>query len=391
MRNREFILEGLRSHSTKSELHRSSFWAECGPQIDSILSTPEVLVPAAVAPRLRSFVRVAQWNIEKGKRWREVIERLESDSLLKWADILLLNEADCGMLRSGNAHVAREVASALQMNMAFGPAHIELTKGTEDELGLAGDNRESLQGNAVLSRYPILEAKIVPLPVCFEPFEFHEKRYGARNCVWAKLKVGGGCAWVGAAHLEVRNTPRCRSLQMKHLVDNLPGSREDMYLVGGDLNTSGFARGTRLRTIQAIERLLFHNPDEVKEELRHPERRSEPLFRIAARAGFGWERLNSSEETASAPIDGLDEVDVLPEFIVRRVRRGLQPYRGYLSFKLDWLLGHGVRALGTGEILDASTGVAASAPGSVPMERTGPGRLSDHIPIFADLLLSRSE
>ena len=37
---------------------------------------------------------------------------------------------------------------------------------------LQGDNRESLQGNAILSRYPIVEAHNVPLPVTFEPYEF---------------------------------------------------------------------------------------------------------------------------------------------------------------------------------------------------------------------------
>ncbi len=379
------LLEGLRAQRTLADLRRSSFYAGHGARIESILSTPEICPYAAAAPRLNTFVRVAQWNIEKGKCWQDVVRRIESDERLRWADVLLLNEADKGMLRSGNVHVASEIACALGMNLAFGAAHIELTKGTGDELELSGENQESLQGNAVLSRYPILEALVVPLPVCFEAFEFHEKRYGSRNCVWARLLVGKCHVWVGATHLEVRNTPCCRALQMKHLMSRLPGSAEQPRLLGGDLNTSGFARGTRWRTMQSIERLLFHDMEEVREELRHPERRSEPLFRVAAHAGFEWKGINSFEETASTPIGGLEDAGLLPGFVVSYVRRCLEPYKGHLSFKLDWLLGRGIQALRAGEVSDASTGVASSAPGGVPMEHTGAARISDHIPILSDL------
>ena len=385
MPHHDDILEGLRAHRTLAELRRSPFYSGHGARIESVLSTPEIRPCASAEPRLGSFVRVAQWNIEKGKCWKEVIRRIESDERLRWADVLLLNEADKGMLRSGNVHVASEIAAALGMNLAFGAAHIELTRGTGDELELTGENRESLQGNAVLSRYPILEVLVIRLPVCFEPFEFHEKRYGSRNCVWARLHMGKHDVWVGATHLEVRNTPHCRALQMKHLMSSLPGSSEQPCLIGGDLNTSGFARGTRWRTIQSIERLLFHDMEEVKEELRHPERRSEPLFRIAANAGFEWKLINSSEETASTPIGSLEDAGLLPGFVVSYVRRCLDPYKGHLSFKLDWLLGRGVQALRAGEVMDAATGVASSSAGNVSMEHTGPARISDHIPIFADL------
>ncbi len=387
MPGRDQLVVGLRSFKTLAELRRSPFFAERGAQIESILSTPEVHSRPTAAPRLCSFVRVVQWNLEKGKRWERVIELLKSEERLKWADVLLLNEADLGMLRSGNVHVASEVAAALEMNLAFGPAHIELTKGTEGEAILTGENRASLQGNAVLSRFPIIEAKIVRLPACFDPFEFHEKRYGGRNCVWAKLRVGAQSIWVGATHLEVRNTPRCRALQMKHLLMTRPGGREESCLVGGDLNTNGFARGTVWRTFRSIARLLLRDTNLVKEELRHPERRTEPLFRVMEQAGFEYERLNSFEATASAPIGGLEDAGLLPGFIVRPVRRRLERYGGYLTFKLDWLLGRQVHALRSGEMNDPASGVVSSDPGCVFVERTGAARLSDHNPIFADVRL----
>lgn len=387
MNRRQYLLQQLRGFETLTDLRSSPFFAACSEELEAMLSTPNISLCAGTAPRLSSFLRVAQWNIEKGRCWERIVERIQFDEALRWADIILLNEADHGMIRSGNAHVASRVAAALGMNMVFGPAHLELTKGTGDELCIDGENRESLQGNAVLSRYPILEAKVVPLPVCFEPFEFHEKRYGRRNCTWARVQIGAGTAWVGAAHLEVRNTPRCRALQMKHLLTHLPGSEQEPHLLGGDLNTNSFPRGTRWRTLRSVERLLRHDPEEVKEELRHPERRAEPLFRLVRQAGFSWEGLNSFQETASAPIGNLEDSGLLPDFFVRFIRRRFERYQGYLDFKLDWLLGRGVRALRHGELVDAATGIPSSDAACIPSEKTGPSRISDHSPVFADIRL----
>jgi endonuclease/exonuclease/phosphatase family metal-dependent hydrolase len=387
MERRQYLLQQLRKFRTLAELHGSPFFAESSKELDAIVTTPEIVHCSRAVPRLSSFVRVAQWNLEKGRCWERAVELIQSNDVLRWADVLLLNEADHGMIRSGNVHVAGRSASALGMNMAFCPAHLELTKGTGGELRLDGENCESLQGNAVLSRYPILEARAVPLPACFEPFEFHEKRYGRRNCVWARLQIGAGSAWVGAAHLEVRDTPRCRALQMRHLMARTPGSEHEPHLLGGDLNTNGFPRGTRWRTLRSIARLLLRHPEEVKEELRHPERRTEPLFRIVRQAKFAWEGLNSFRETASAPIGDLEDSALLPDFFIQFIRRRFEPFRGRLEFKLDWLLSRGVRALRSGEMLDSGSGTLSLDPACIPLERVGPNRISDHSPIFADIRL----
>lgn len=382
---RKRLLDGLRGFETLAEVRRSSFFAEHGAELDALLSAAEILPFPGAVPRLGSFLRVAQWNIEKGKRWRDVVESFQSDPTLKWADVILLNEADLGMVRSDNVHVAARIASCLGMHMAFGPAHFELTKGTDDELQLPGENLHCLQGNAVLSRHPILEARVVPLPVCFEPFEFHEKRYGRRNCTWARLEIDGSRVWMGAVHLEVRNTPRCRATQMRHTMEHLPGAPGDPHLLGGDMNSNGFPRGTRLRTFRSIGRLILRDAGSVKEELLHPERGAEPLFRIARQAGFTWQDLNSYDETAGAPMGTLEEAGMLPGPILRFVRRRLAPYGDILSLKLDWLLGRGVEGLRNGEVADARSGACSQSPGRVPTERSGSERISDHSPVCADL------
>lgn len=390
MNRRAYLLENLHRYPTMSELRRSAFFAECGQELHSLLTNPEILRNAQTTPRVQTFLRIVQWNIEKGKRLEAIAKVLRTDETLRWADIILLNEVDIGMCRSGNRHIGRALAEALGMNMAFGPAHFELTKGTHDELDLPGENSDSLQGNAILTRHPILEARVVPLPVCFEPYEFHEKRYGWRSCIWARLQVASRTLWAGCTHLEVRNTPQCRARQMRHLIACLPGETDEPHLLAGDLNTSGFSRGTRWRTIRSIGRLLLRPPERMKDAMSHPERRGEPLFRVAQEAGFSWDGLNSGEPTAWSPIGSLEDASHLPSAVVHLVSKRLAAYEGYLRLKLDWFLARGLEGLRKGEAIDRDSGVPSLDPGCVSVAATGPGRISDHAPIHADARLCSS-
>jgi endonuclease/exonuclease/phosphatase family metal-dependent hydrolase len=388
MESQTYWLENLRKYKTMGELRRSAFFLDCGPQIERLLKTPQICSFPGSTPRLQSFIRVAQWNIEKGKRFDAILHRLQTSEILKWADIIILNEADQGMNRTQNRHIARAIAEDLGMHMAFGPAHFELTKGIDDELALEGENRESLQGNAVLSRYPILEACVVPLPVSFEPYEFQEKRFGRRICLWARLQLRKCSLWVGSVHLELRNTPGSRARQIAHVMRHLPGGEKESHLLGGDLNTNGFGRGTPLRTIQSVSRLLLNAPSRMKHQMLHPESGREPLFRVLNRHGFDWGSFNSNEETARAPIDSLEEAGFLPPLLFNALKRRLAPYHGYLCFKLDWLLGKSVRALAGGQKRDVGAGVVSLEPACLSGENTGPSRISDHLPIYADLDLA---
>ncbi|MEJ2111314.1 MAG: endonuclease/exonuclease/phosphatase family protein [Acidobacteriota bacterium] len=384
MTRHEEWIEKLAGFDTLSALQASEFFIRHREQIQSYFRTPQFHFYHGAAPRLSSFLRIAQWNIEKGKRFNRILDHFQNNEILKWADVIVLNEADYGMIRSCNRHVARELAEHLGMHMVFGPAHFELTKGTADDLEVAGRNRESIQGNAILSRYPITDAVLVPLPVSFEPYEFEEKRFGARSCLWGRIEFKHARLWVGSVHLELRNTPRCRASQVKHILDNLPDEEGSACILGGDLNTNGFARGTAWRTVKSALRILYRSPEQLKTQLLHPEKGREPLFEIARLKGFLWEHLNSNVETARTAIDALEESDRLPGFLTRFVRQRLQPYHGYLCFKLDWFLGRHVHPLQDMQRRDVS-GVPSRSPGCVEGVNYGPDRLSDHLPIYADV------
>ncbi len=382
------LIENLRKYKTMAELRQSAFFVNCHGQIESLLKTPQLYFCPDTKPGMGAFLRIAQWNIEKGKHFDAVLERLRTDEILRWADVIVLNEADCGMIRSQNRHVAKALAQELGMHMVFAPAHFELTKGTADELNLEGENSESLQGNAILSRYPVLETCVVPLPATFEAYECHEKRFGRRNCLWARIRLQRSSLWVGSVHLELRNTPQCRARQMRYVMEHLPGGGSGAYILGGDLNTNTFGRGTAWRTMKSVVRLVFGPSWKVKKTLLCPERGSEPLFNVLRRYGFAWEGFNSNEETARSPIDSLEEALVLPKFLLRLIKARLDPYKGFLCFKLDWIVGKNLLPLGRAERIDIDTGKASLVASRVDGDNSSTVRASDHLPIYADLDLA---
>ena len=78
-------------------------------------------------------LKVVEFNAERGTKWLETALKFSSDEYLKDADIIILNEMDIGMARSGNHHTTRLLAYALGLNFAWGLEFVELTNGDQKE------------------------------------------------------------------------------------------------------------------------------------------------------------------------------------------------------------------------------------------------------------------
>lgn len=299
-----------------SETARPS--AELQHKLHRVLETPFVeteMTPKNVRPHrpsvegLGPVLRVVSWNIERGINFdlirlafsdpagfkKAIRERIGFDpedsakldrqlQLLRNADILLLNEVDLGIKRTEYRDVARELAQGLGMNYAFGVEFVEVDRledlGVEKvELGDARLNQEmqeelktdpgrykGLHGNAILSRYPLENVRIIRLPVChdwyaaekaeisrmekgkrlaadkifLERFQ-REVRQGGRMALVADAKIPdlpGGKATAVSVHLESKCKPSCRARQMDALLAQLRDIGQPV-IVGGDLNTTG--------------------------------------------------------------------------------------------------------------------------------------------------------
>jgi endonuclease/exonuclease/phosphatase family metal-dependent hydrolase len=238
-------------------------------------------------------LRLAQWNVENGHNFDLIrlalnrpaeLMRLATAAgkrsaagwqakILGGADVIILNEADLGVSRSGYHNVAGELASELDMNYALGVEFVEVDPhllGLQPPHAAGYSIRKGcfrgLQGNAVLSRYPILRARVLRLPECHDWYAgerqsiadlekgrrwtvervFEERisrqiRRGGRMALIVDLSVPdapGGVITVVSSHLESRCDPACRQEQMDVILNAISGISHPV-VIGGDLNTSG--------------------------------------------------------------------------------------------------------------------------------------------------------
>jgi endonuclease/exonuclease/phosphatase family metal-dependent hydrolase len=391
--NNQHLVEHLKRFTTFEELRQSEFYREHGSELRRLLDEPRVYEFAEAQPRLRSFLRVVEWNIERGARLDGIIEVLNAHPVLRFADLLLLNELDGGMVRSGNLNVALKLSRALEAHAVFGVEYIELTKGVGEETKLAGENTSALHGNAILTRHTFSTPQVVRLPRCENNFESKERRLGGRIGILLDLKIGeidNASVIVGNTHLDVVNTPRCRGKQMRAMLQavetRLEAGSRSAAIVGGDLNTHTFARGTRFRSIRNTAAILNSNRDKLSQRLRHPETR-EPAIREFTRFGYETEGFNDLTATGRTIVSNLDDPTRLPRLMRWWVSRRIPPEGLRLEFRLDWMAARGVRALRAGEIVDEQTGVASvTAQTFTGLARDG-SPLSDHDPIVVDVAI----
>jgi len=302
-------------------------------------------------------MRIVTWNIEKGKRW-PLLEHCLSHETIRTADILCLNEADEGMARSGNLRIAHEIGERLGMQVVFGQTFQEFTKGYGDELLAPGENTIGIQGNAVLSRFPIVDSQNLLLPSCFDHSKRVERRSGNRHALIVRVEcVANRIVTVANAHLEVFGTARCRGRQMKFLVEHLP---EGPAIVTGDFNTNTFSRGSWFQIAVSLAQLAF---SDTQSRVRNPWQH-EPLFKYLSSAGFTWREFNDDHPTCPVDLSTLEERANLPAFI----RKIILSRCRYLPLRLDFITCRGLQAISPGRtITDLSC------------------QPSDHLPITCDV------
>src|SRR5262249_15026695 len=150
--NNQSLVRDLRPFKSFRELSASGEFESRKPDLERILGRPRATLCAGARPRLQAFLRVIAWNIERGARFEGIVHQLNTHPVLRYADLLLLNELDIGMARSGNVDVSEELSRAISAHSIFATEYLELTKGTEEEQKLDAENTASLHGNAILTR-----------------------------------------------------------------------------------------------------------------------------------------------------------------------------------------------------------------------------------------------
>jgi endonuclease/exonuclease/phosphatase family metal-dependent hydrolase len=196
------------------------------------------IVPAAPPGTLRAI----QWNIARGDKLKNVIKQMKRLN----ADVWLLNETDIYNKNSGGVVVAREIARALGYSYYTGSEFIERR-----------DDRRAMSGNAIVSRFPLTNARSVALPMFLSEGGFdwsthdNEPRCGTRSAVGATIEVPAADGSprridLVSIHAEIETNDKVRRKQLDLVKERLVTSGIPA-IVAGDLNTKGFREGPRLR------------------------------------------------------------------------------------------------------------------------------------------------
>lgn len=274
--------------------------AQLQSKLDRVLNHPVIRNEAGPATSSASF-RIAEWNINKGYHEPEIIQAFaapgqfverfasgrgqrslrEDERQLSGAGVIVLDEVDDGDKRTGYHDVARDLSRALDMNYVYAVEFIELNRiylgvrkmdlsappprADDDEIFGFNPNRYlGLEGTAVLSRYPILSARVVHLPAEYDWYHseikaisdlekarrwtaeqlFDERvkrqiRRGNRIAVIVDLSVPEsptGVVTVIAPHLEDYTKPAGRRAQMRFLLTQIEDIRNPV-IMAGDLNS----------------------------------------------------------------------------------------------------------------------------------------------------------
>ncbi|MBI3312613.1 MAG: endonuclease/exonuclease/phosphatase family protein [Candidatus Omnitrophica bacterium] len=262
-----------------------------------------------VDKKLGPYLRVVSWNIEKSVlmedaitaftsaekfpslinpdkvspgsgRYKKIIQQRDR---LSNADIIVLQEMDIGVKRSGYANAAKDLAKALKMNYTFAPEQLEIDPvylglekihyddGTVDQEQTdyyAADPRKykGIFGCAVLSRYPIRRVQAFQLKNQAYDWYAGEKpkigfvektrRVGAKilfkNQLTREMKLGGRIYFrtdlavpglpentltVINIHLEIKCKPDGRERQMVEILHYIRKIKHPVIMIG-DFNSA---------------------------------------------------------------------------------------------------------------------------------------------------------
>ena len=360
--------EALKSFPTIGALRGSPQWKDLGPRLERLLSTVRRFEPAQPPPTsTRDRVLAVQWNIEHGN-WYEQVERaLTTHPLLQSADIVMMNEVDLGAARAANRDVARDLAHALGFHGCWAPMALETTLGRDDDERMAAGraNEEGLVGVAILSRWPLGEARIVELPSP-ENVQFDlERMYGRHVGLVVEVRRPSAPFVAVSVHLEVHRTRADRARQMQTLMAALRQETRPIILAG-DFNSHTFNRGRWWDIFANAGVMLTWTNRAVLSRFLYPDRgpAREPLFDALREADFEWNRFNDRRPTLRVRFDRLDEARAILTVAGGLIRWAERRSR----LRLDWFAGRGWR--------DGNGGSVAGLD--------GPGKASDHAPIVAE-------
>jgi endonuclease/exonuclease/phosphatase family metal-dependent hydrolase len=238
-----------------------------------------------VAGAATNTVRVMTYNIHHGLGMdgKIDIERIAALIKAQKVDLVALQEVDRGTARTKGRDLPAELAKLTGMHVCF-----------EKNINYQGGE----YGNAILSRFPILEKTNVH----YRMLKPHEQR-GLLQCV---LDVRGRNLLFMSTHLDYHNDDAERALDVKTIKAAVDANANMAVIVGGDFN-----EGPGSRTHNRLSEFLADTWKVVGEGAGNTFSSSGPLSRI----DYIWYSQPLRPLNATAPkTNASDHLPVVAEF-----------------------------------------------------------------------------
>ncbi|MBV8820164.1 MAG: endonuclease/exonuclease/phosphatase family protein [Acidobacteriaceae bacterium] len=182
-------------------------------------------------------IHLLNWNIDRGYKLDEIAAEIRRIH----PDIATLQEVDLNARRTGRLDVAKDLASRLGLQYAWGKAFEEVNQGES--------NDPAYQGQATLTSYTIRSRRVLQFarqtsfwkPEPYLPKWFPQRRIGGRVALVTELEIQSRRVVVYNLHLESRGPGVARFEQLKETVRDARTYASDVpVIVAGDLNTKYF-------------------------------------------------------------------------------------------------------------------------------------------------------
>jgi len=191
-----------------------------------------------VEQALPDHLRVVTWNIERAVQFTAIAATL----LRLDADVILLQEVDRFADRSGKRDVARDLATHLGMHWT--------TLGEFQEIGQGGQGRSAISNQAILSRFPITNAKAI---VFARQVQWRWKLNPVQPRRGGRVALRADTAGVTFydLHLESTGSDPVRQDQLEEVLHDDASRSSRVRIVAGDFNTGDRARQPLLQRMAA--------------------------------------------------------------------------------------------------------------------------------------------
>lgn len=313
--------------------------------MEQFTAPPEVYNLRPAPPDHAMPIKAVVFNMERGAYLRESADFIRDCPDLQQADVILANELDDGMCRTGCRDTARELAGLLHMNYTYALEFVELVN---------PDDPKGYHGNAIFSRWPIRWAKTLYLPESYNWYNDRQKRIGGRVAIFALLDTGERPTGLICVHLENRTDGAGRAKQLQAVFEEAARlfDPDVPVILGGDMNTNTFDGND---PAQAEAMLSEQRAGAPARDIAA----SEPLLPLAESFGYDWRSFDTSSTTRRKPMPG-----------------------GELYLQLDWIMTKGMNCAGRGHVSTLKEHCGFAREGSALAAFTG-RQLSDHDAVWA--------